>query len=143
MGNYGLKKQENLLVLDFPSLPFTAIDFPSEFSSLFSQKPSEIYQSTYDLLLIYENSTDVRNSTLNLTEIAKLPYRGVILSSLDAHHTIYSRCFYPACDVAEDPVTGSAHCVIAPYWANRLKNQYYKSKTRIKAPRTINLPGAR
>jgi len=84
--------------------------------------PKAIFKSTFDLLFILENETEVENAELDLTAISKLPYRGVIISATTNKFggDIYSRCFYPKHNVPEDPVTGSAHCVLAPYWCKEL-----------------------
>jgi predicted PhzF superfamily epimerase YddE/YHI9 len=78
-------------------------------------------------LCIFEKEEEVRAAKPDLFEIAKLTYRGIILTALSTTEDVYSRCFYPGCNVPEDPVTGSAHCVIAPYWCERL------GKRRIRA----------
>ena len=70
-----------------------------------------------------EEFKEVKSAHLDLNTIARIQKRGIILSSPGSHSDIYSRCFYPGCDVPEDPVTGSAHCVIAPYWSERLNKK--------------------
>ncbi len=116
----------DLLQLDFPALPYTKKK-PSPFLlKALTVKPMEVYESTFDLLLILENESEVKNARPNLYAISNLKNRGVILSAPANQADVYSRCFYPGCDVPEDPVTGSAHCVIAPYWCDRLgKNKIH------------------
>ena len=62
---------------------------------------------------------DVRSVSPDLAALAKLPARGLIVTALgdDGEADIVSRCFYPAAGVDEDPVTGSAHCTLASFWA--------------------------
>lgn len=120
------KSDHQLLQMDFPALPYLKITPQPELLEAMSVKPIEVYKSTFDLLLVFDHERDVECSQLDLNAIAKLPYRGVILTAPASHADVYSRCFYPACNVPEDPVTGSAHCVIAPYWSERLgKNKIY------------------
>jgi predicted PhzF superfamily epimerase YddE/YHI9 len=111
--------------MDFPALPYTLIT-PSTalLDAISSVKPTEVYESTFDLLCIFDNESNVKNAQIDLTYISTLPQRGIILSAPSTQADIYSRCFYPRCDVPEDPVTGSAHCVIAPYWYNRLNQKH-------------------
>lgn len=122
-----VKKEGDFLQMDFPALPYHEISPSSELLNSLNVCPVAVYESTFDLLLIFDNEHDVQQAKLDLNTIAKLPHRGVILSALANGADIYSRCFYPGCDVPEDPVTGSAHCVIAPYWCERL------GKTKIHA----------
>ena len=119
-GELRVKKNNNLLQMDFPALPYTKINPSSELLTAIGVELREVYKSTFDLLCILDNEEMVRQSCPNLQAMSQLHYRGVILSAPGNHSDVYSRCFYPKCDVPEDPVTGSAHCVIAPYWSNRL-----------------------
>ena len=135
-GELRVSKQNNQLQMDFPALPYQKIIPTDEMLNALSIKPKEIYQSTFDLLCIFEKESDVQTIQLDLLAISQLPFRGIILSALSSSGDIYSRCFYPACNVPEDPVTGSAHCVIAPYWCNRL------DKTRIHAVQGLKRQGA-
>ncbi|KTD04427.1 epimerase [Legionella geestiana] len=119
-GELRVTKHNDKLEMDFPALPYTKITPASELIEAIGMHPAEVYESTFDLLVILNNEEDVRNARPELDVIGKWPSRGVILSAPDSHGGVYSRCFYPGCDVPEDPVTGSAHCVIAPYWSERL-----------------------
>lgn len=85
--------------------------------------PDEVYQSTFDLLCIFNDEVLVKQAKPDLNAVANMFCRGIILSAPALETDVYSRCFYPGCDVPEDPVTGSAHCVIAPYWCTRLNKK--------------------
>jgi PhzF family phenazine biosynthesis protein len=119
-GELRVQRQANLLQMDFPALPFTAITPSPDLLNALNVQPLESYESTFDGLFILESEQAVKEAKPDLHTISQLNQRGVILSALTSKGTIYSRCFYPGCDVPEDPVTGSAHCVIAPYWSQRL-----------------------
>lgn len=119
-GELRVLRHNNQLQMDFPALPFKKITPPADFLKAINKQPQAVYQSTFDLLCIFDQEADVQTAQLDLFAISQLPYRGIILSALSTATNIYSRCFYPACNVPEDPVTGSAHCVIAPYWCNQL-----------------------
>lgn len=127
-----VRKKEDKLELDFPALPFTLITPSSELISIIGMQPVEVFESTFDTLVILENEQAVRNALPNLERLAKLPCRGLILSAQTQTGDIYSRCFYPGCDVPEDPVTGSAHCVIAPYWSEQSGKQTFRAVQGLK-----------
>jgi predicted PhzF superfamily epimerase YddE/YHI9 len=119
-GELIIKKTAHGLVMDFPALPYHEIEFLPQFQSLNLKKPNQVLQSQFDLMFVYEHEADVKEAQPDLDAVAGLDYRGLILTAPGGNSDIYSRCFYPGCDVPEDPVTGSAHCVIAPYWCERL-----------------------
>lgn len=108
------------LQMDFPALPYQEITPPKVLLDAFNIKPKIIFESTFDLLCVFDNEYDVECAAPNLSVIAELTYRGVILTAPSTKADIYSRCFYPGCEVPEDPATGSAHCVIAPFWSHQL-----------------------
>lgn len=116
-----VQKNADYLTMDFPALNYNKIDIDPELQkSLKSVKPTEVYETDFDVLLTLDSPDAVAKAELDLHELSKLKYRGLILTSHAAENIVYSRCFYPGCDVPEDPVTGSAHCVIAPYWCEKL-----------------------
>ena len=119
-GELRVSRQNNQLQMDFPALPYQKITPAASFLKAINIAPKEVYQSTFDLLCIFDNEADVQKAKLDLFAISQLEHRGIILSAPGENYDVYSRCFYPACNVPEDPVTGSAHCVIAPYWSSRL-----------------------
>lgn len=123
-GELCVNRRGEQLQLDFPILPYTQIEPSTELLAAMNVTPQVVYKSTLDLLIILKNESEVEKAKLDLNAISLLPHRGVILSAPSAKADVYSRCFYPGCDVPEDPVTGSAHCVIAPYWCD-----YFKKNT--------------
>jgi PhzF family phenazine biosynthesis protein len=73
------------------------------------------------VLAVLESEQSVRDSKPNLTALAGLDCRGLIVTAKGEKADFVSRFFAPAVGVPEDPVTGSAHCVLVPYWAGILK----------------------
>lgn len=122
-GPLTVKKKGSLLQMDFPGLPFTKIKPNAELIEAIGIVPDEAYQSTFDMLCIFNDTPAIEKAKPDLNALANMPFRGIILSAPGRESDVYSRCFYPGCDVPEDPVTGSAHCVIAPYWCARLDKQ--------------------
>lgn len=122
-GPLTVKKEGNLLQMDFPKLPFNRIEPSTEITEALGIAPIEVYQSKFDILCIFNDATRIKLAKPDLDALAAMSCRGIILSAPSSESDIYSRCFYPGCDVPEDPVTGSAHCVIAPYWCTRLNKK--------------------
>ena len=81
-----------------------------------------VLKSKYDLLVVVENASIVESLHPNFNAIADIDTRGVMVSAAGEESGIdfVSRFFSPQCGINEDPVTGSAHCCLAPYWADRL-----------------------
>lgn len=113
-------KADDMLAMDFPALSYRKVNAAQALIQALGITPVEVYQSEFDLLCIYNNYTDVMMLKPDFIQLAKFEHRGIITSTIGQDSDVYSRCFYPSCDVLEDPVTGSAHCVIAPYWSHRL-----------------------
>ena len=134
-GELLVRKTEQGLIMDFPVLPYHPIDFSGDLQQLHLPKPQQVLQSQFDLMFVYEHEKDVIKATPDLAAVAALQYRGLILTAPGTEFDVYSRCFYPGCDVPEDPVTGSAHCVIAPYWCQQLGVSSITAETRRTPPR--------
>lgn len=118
-GELLVRRSGQELEMNFPALPYHEVPFIAPFRSLNLKEPKQTIQSQFDLMFVYENELDVINAQPDLNAVANIDYRGLILTAPGSHSDIYSRCFYPGCDVPEDPVTGSAHCVLTPYWCEQ------------------------
>ncbi|RHX93130.1 isomerase [Leptospira stimsonii] len=119
-GELSVFKKENLLYLDFPSRkPIRVENTPKEIIESFSILPKEVWKSR-DYLLVYENENDLRELSYNV-EIAKnLDSLGIIATCPGNDYDFLSRFFAPAAGLYEDPVTGSSHCSLIPFWSERL-----------------------
>ncbi|KTD31836.1 PhzF family phenazine biosynthesis protein [Legionella israelensis] len=131
-GELRVKKNAALLQMDFPALPYNKITPSLSLLNALNTQVKEVFESTFDLLCILENEQNVKEAKPDLHAISELNHRGIILSAPGSDVDVYSRCFYPGCDVPEDPVTGSAHCVIAPYWCELLKKKNIYAKQGLK-----------
>ena len=118
----GASREEDWIVLDFPSLPTEPVDAPAGLVEALGVKPVFVGKSRFDCLVEVSTEGEVREAAPDFGALAKLPVRGVILTSLagPGRFDFISRFFAPGSGVDEDPVTGSAHCVLGPYWQNRL-----------------------
>ncbi|CAM2909185.1 PhzF family phenazine biosynthesis protein [Legionella worsleiensis] len=119
-GQLSVLKRKDRLTLDFPRLNYARSEATEFIKSLIDQPVIEAYDSDLDYLLVLENEIQVQNAQIDLKELIKLPKRGLIITSECSVADFYSRCFYPKHSISEDPVTGSAHCVLTPFWANKL-----------------------
>ena len=86
-------------------------------------KPREVYQGTDDLVVVLKNEEQVRTLSPNFHVVSQLKRRGLIVTAPGDTVDFVSRCFYPAYGIDEDPVTGSAHTVLTPLWAEKLKKK--------------------
>jgi PhzF family phenazine biosynthesis protein len=113
----------DLLTLDFPSRPPTPVEPCSGLFEALGVKPQEILASR-DYLAVYSSEDELRSLDPNMEGLKHIDKFAVIATAPGKECDFVSRFFAPAKGVPEDPVTGSAHCTLIPYWANRLgKNQ--------------------
>jgi PhzF family phenazine biosynthesis protein len=116
------RRRDSMIELDFPATP--ALPAPSDkaLSAALGLQPTFVGQSRFDALVVVDSEATVRSLRPDFAALAVLPFRGVIVTSEsdDARFDFVSRFFAPSAGVAEDPVTGSAHCCLGPYWGERL-----------------------
>jgi PhzF family phenazine biosynthesis protein len=123
-GKLNVSKQGEYLTLNFPSDIFEPIDLFSELANAFDKKPIEAYKGKTDYMLVFENENQIKSITPNFETISKLDVRGIIITSKGDNVDFVSRFFAPQSGINEDPVTGSAHTTLTPYWAKKLnKNE--------------------
>jgi len=115
-------RRDGWIEMDFPSLPVTEADLPPGLAQALHVEPVRFGRSRDDMLVEVANEDVLRGCTPDFAQLARLPARGVIVTSRATLHgfDFVSRFFAPAVGVYEDPVTGSAHCALAPYWAAQL-----------------------
>ncbi|WP_020569019.1 PhzF family phenazine biosynthesis protein [Neolewinella persica] len=87
-------------------------------------QPVEVYAGLDDLMVVLKNQKQVKNLTPNFPMLASLKKRrGLLVTAAGKKHDFVSRGFFPAYGIDEDPVTGSAHTLLTPYWAKKLKKK--------------------
>lgn len=113
--------------LDFPVKPEERSDAPAELlESLGVANPVYVGRNKFDYIVEVESEETLRALAPDHARLRHIPVRGVMVTSRSANndYDFVSRFFAPGSGVAEDPVTGSSHCCLAPYWASRLgKNE--------------------
>jgi PhzF family phenazine biosynthesis protein len=108
--------------MDFPAKREQTAEAPPGLADALGAAPMYVGQNQFDYLVELGDEATVRNLAPDHGMLARLPVRGVIVTSRSAsqEYDFVSRFFAPGSGVAEDPVTGSAHCCLAPYWQPRL-----------------------
>jgi PhzF family phenazine biosynthesis protein len=108
--------------LDLPALPLAEAPVPHGLVAALGVDPVTVVRGELDALVELATPAAVRAATPNLAALAALPLRGAILTARggDGDADVTSRCFFPALAIDEDPATGSAHCLLGPWWAGRL-----------------------
>ncbi|VDG19996.1 phenazine biosynthesis protein [Lactobacillus mucosae LM1] [Lactiplantibacillus mudanjiangensis] len=119
-GPLAATRQGDQYGLDFPSLMPEPIENEPTFAAAMGAKPTAAYLAR-DLFLVYDDAETVRHMQPDLAKVKALQTGlGVIVTAPDTTFDFVSRAFYPKLQVDEDPVTGSAHSNLIPYWAQRL-----------------------
>ncbi|MDO8954952.1 MAG: PhzF family phenazine biosynthesis protein [Gammaproteobacteria bacterium] len=113
------------LILDFPKVSYQSCPENLLINEALGLNCTELYKSE-DYMIILESEAQIRVLQPKLEIIAALPSRGLVVTAKGLQADFVSRWFGPQVGVNEDPVTGSAHCMLAPYWAEKLgKSQLY------------------
>ena len=112
-------RKSNLLIMDFPARPPAACLAPDELAEALGKQPAEVL-SADDYLAVFDNEEAVRAIDPDYGLLGRLDLRGVIVTAPGSDVDFVSRFFAPKFGIPEDPVTGSAHCTLAPYWSDRL-----------------------
>jgi predicted PhzF superfamily epimerase YddE/YHI9 len=118
-GPLSVERRDDLLFLDFPSRKPVACAAPDGFASMLGSSPSHVLSSR-DLMAVFDDESAVRGLDPDLDAIAELDTFALIVTAPGRDSDFVSRFFAPGAGVPEDPVTGSAHCTLIPYWAERL-----------------------
>jgi len=112
--------KDGIYTLDFPSRMPQPYKTPEQlFKSLGITTAVEVLKSR-DYFVVLPNEDAVKNADPDFTLIKELDSIGVIITAKGQSADVVSRCFYPGAGIPEDPVTGSAHCNIVPYWSDKL-----------------------
>jgi len=119
-GELIVRQKEDLLVLNFPSDNMREVEISEDIYNGIGKKPVEMYKGKTDYMLVYETQKEIEEIVPNFSEIEKSGARGVIVTAKGEEVDFVSRFFAPLVGVNEDPVTGSAHTSLIPYWAVKL-----------------------
>ena len=122
------QKNKNTYTLNFPANPPEAVtDIPDGMFEGLMIQSAAVYKTSFDYMVVVNSQQVIENLKPDFTMLAKVKARGVIVTAPGNSADFVSRCFYPQTGINEDPVTGSAHTIMVPYWAKEL------NKTSLKA----------
>lgn len=127
------KSDDGWIRLNFPATPEKEVEAPVELINALNINPVYIGKNIFDYIIEVETEDIVRNLKPDFTKLMKIDMRGVIITSRSTDYDFVSRFFAPEIGIFEDPVTGSSHCCLGPYWKDRLgKNEFiaYQASSR-------------
>jgi PhzF family phenazine biosynthesis protein len=113
-------------IMDFPAVSAAPVSPPPALTDALGAVPVEVWAGDFNYLALMPDARALRALAPDMAKLAGLDRSGVIATAVgDGGYDFVSRYFAPAAGVPEDPVTGSAHCMLAPFWAGKLgKNQF-------------------
>jgi predicted PhzF superfamily epimerase YddE/YHI9 len=118
-GELTVTRENGFLVLDFPAQPAAPCRMPDALRRGLGREPGEVLSSV-NYMAVYPEEDDVRSLKPDMAMLEELDLQGVIATAPGREADFVSRFFCPKYGVPEDPVTGSAHCALTPYWSKKL-----------------------
>jgi len=118
-GRLTVVKDGDRLTMDFPSRPPSPCPLPEDLGNGLGVTPIEVHRAR-DYVALFESEDQVRQLRPDFPSLARLDATGIIVTAEGQSSDFVSRFFAPAVGIPEDPVTGSAHCSLIPFWAARL-----------------------
>ena len=116
--------------MDFPATTPVVLnsDIPPDLiNGLGNVKPKRI-MAAFDYIIVLNSEDEVKNLSPDFSKWLNLELRGVVVTAQGSDVDFVSRCFFPKLRVNEDPITGSAHCELTPYWASVLNKNTFKAR---------------
>jgi PhzF family phenazine biosynthesis protein len=114
-----VSREGDLLALDFPARPAISCECPDDLAAGLGRRPVATAKAR-DYFAIFETEEEIRSLRPDMEVLSRLECLGIIATAPGKDCDFVSRFFAPGAGVPEDPVTGSAHCTLIPYWAKRL-----------------------
>jgi PhzF family phenazine biosynthesis protein len=127
-GALSVIKKGEFLTLDFPSDKIKQVAAPQEILHAFSTQPLETYQGKTDFLLLFKSQKEIEQAQPDMAILKKSKARGIMITAPGEEVDFVSRFFAPGSGVDEDPVTGSAHTTLTPFWSKRLNKKSLQAK---------------
>ena len=126
-GDLVVQRQGKRLVMDFPTRPPSSCTPPEPLLKGLGQPPVDVLAAD-DYVVVFDSEAVIRSIRPDYGQLCTIDLRGVIVTAPGQEVDFVSRFFAPKYGIPEDPVTGSAHCALAPYWALRLGTTTLKAK---------------
>ncbi len=121
-GELIVTKSGDLLEMDFPQDHIEQAELSNDLLNAMGIRPESVFKGKTDYLMVYSSEKQIQLLEPNLEVLSKLDARGVIVTSKGDEVDFVSRFFAPQIGIDEDPVTGSAHTTLMPYWTKRLNH---------------------
>jgi PhzF family phenazine biosynthesis protein len=115
-GELIVTRVDDLLTLNFPTDEITEVVISDEIRSCFKSTPVKAFKGRNDLMIVFSSEAELRDMQPNFINLSKLNARGIIVTAKGDQVDFVSRFFGPQSGIDEDPVTGSAHTTLIPYW---------------------------
>ncbi|UCD67036.1 MAG: PhzF family phenazine biosynthesis protein [Betaproteobacteria bacterium] len=126
-GKMSVERNGELYVMNFPAQPPRPCSRPKALVEGLGAEPNEVLAAD-DYLAVYESEAVVQSLSPDFASLCDLDLRGVIATAPGDSHEFVSRFFGPKFGIDEDPVTGSAHCELTPYWSKRLGKRVLRAR---------------
>ena len=120
-GKLSVEIKENQFLLNFPADHYSETEITEDLLNATDKTPKAAFKGKTDFMLVFDNEEDITSIRPNLEVISKLDARGLIVTAKGTNSDFVSRFFAPGVGVNEDPVCGSAHTTLTPYWAKTLE----------------------
>lgn len=125
-GDLSVSRKEAILSMDFPSIISEKTELTELITLSLGKIPAEVYKAR-DLMIVYNSEKEIKDLDPDFVSMADIDALGVIATAPGDNVDFVSRFFAPRAGISEDPVTGSAHCMLIPYWAKRLGKNKLKA----------------
>lgn len=121
------RTSEGKLTLDFPADHAEEVPAPPGIFEALGIAPRKVYKGRFDYLVELDNETSVSDLKPDFRKLSGIRSRGVLVTAKGDHADFVSRCFFPQSGIDEDPVTGSAHCLLTTYWNTRTGISFFNA----------------
>ena len=118
-GKLAVTKENDKLSMDFPAMKYKKVEASNLLKRALGKEPMEVYQAR-DIMAVFDNEKEVAEVLPDFSKLKELEALGLIVTARGENVDFVSRFFAPRAGICEDPVTGSAHCMLIPYWAGKL-----------------------
>ncbi|PLX23357.1 MAG: isomerase, partial [Salinivirgaceae bacterium] len=121
VGKISVSVNDGLYTLNLPKDEFAKSDeFNVQLAEILGSRPIDVYKGKTDLMAVFENEEQIITLNPDFLTLKEIDIRGLIVTAPGKSSDIVCRFFCPAIGVNEDPVTGSAHTTLVPYWSSKL-----------------------
>ncbi len=127
-GILSVEKKDDLIVLDFPASEIIETEMKDYAGKIFGILPKKCFKGREDLMFLFRSEEEINNLMPDIQLMKTVETRGIIVTAPSEKYDFVSRFFAPAEGIDEDPVTGSAHTMLIPYWSEKLNKQEMTAK---------------